>query len=168
MSRPTSGRLTALLKHDLEQLKEAMAASPSSNAARSPMGANRALVAKCAPDGFSESLVRFRADRPPTSLVLVGRILSRFLGQGGACEEATSPRAATSTLPSSRQRSAVTDSRPAGLPAKNVLSSIQTPLGRAPAEFLASHVGRKRLRASCGASSRAILASRSAYPSKGR
>jgi len=33
--------------------------------ARSPMGAYRALVAKCAPDGFRESLARFRADRPP-------------------------------------------------------------------------------------------------------
>jgi hypothetical protein len=30
---------------------------------RSPMGVNRALVAKCALDGFRESLARFRADR---------------------------------------------------------------------------------------------------------
>jgi hypothetical protein len=65
MSRPTNGRLTALLKHDLEQLKEAMAASPSPIGDRTTFDANRALVAKCAPDGFSESLVRFRADRPP-------------------------------------------------------------------------------------------------------
>ena len=47
-----------LLKLDVEQLKEAVAAPPSSNAVRSPMGANRALVAKCAPDGFRESLAR--------------------------------------------------------------------------------------------------------------
>ena len=65
MSRLTNGRLTALLKHDLEQLKEAMAASPSPIGDRTTFDANRALVAKCAPDGFSESLVRFRADRPP-------------------------------------------------------------------------------------------------------
>ena len=43
---------------------------------RSPMGANRALVAKCAPDGFRESLARFRADRPPTSLTSVGQSLT--------------------------------------------------------------------------------------------
>jgi hypothetical protein len=33
MSRPASGRLTALLKLDVEQLKEAVAAPPQSNAA---------------------------------------------------------------------------------------------------------------------------------------
>jgi hypothetical protein len=32
MSRPANGRLTALLKLDLEQLKEAVAAPPPSNA----------------------------------------------------------------------------------------------------------------------------------------
>jgi hypothetical protein len=66
MSRPASGWLTALLKRDVEQLKEAVAAPPSRMRVGSPMGANRALVAKCAPDGFRESLARFRADRPPT------------------------------------------------------------------------------------------------------
>jgi hypothetical protein len=72
MSRPANGRLTALLKLDLEQLKEAVAAPPPSNWVRSPMGANRALVAKCAPDGVRESLARFRADRPPTNPRLSG------------------------------------------------------------------------------------------------
>jgi hypothetical protein len=91
MSRPASGWLTALLKRDVEQLKEAVAAPPSRMWVRSPMGAYRALVAKCPTEGFRESLVRFRADRPPSSLTSVGRILSPFLGQGGACEEATSP-----------------------------------------------------------------------------
>jgi hypothetical protein len=56
---PTSGRLTVLLKLDVEQLKEAMAAPHSRMRVRSPMGAYRTLVAKCAPDGFRESLVRF-------------------------------------------------------------------------------------------------------------
>jgi hypothetical protein len=41
------------------------------------MGAYRAST-KCAMDGFRESLARFRADRPPTSLTSVGRIPSRF------------------------------------------------------------------------------------------
>jgi hypothetical protein len=42
------------------------------------------LGRQCAADGFRASLARFRADRPPpTSLTSVGRILSRFLGQGG-------------------------------------------------------------------------------------
>ena len=38
---------------------------------------------------------------------------SWFLGQGGACEEATSPRAVTSTQPSSHHRSAVYRQLPA-------------------------------------------------------
>jgi hypothetical protein len=38
----------------------------------------------------------------------------RFLGQRGACEEATSPRAVTSTQPPSRHRGGVTDSRATG------------------------------------------------------
>jgi hypothetical protein len=84
MSRPASGWLTALLKRDVEQLKEAVAAPPSRMWVRSPMGAYRGLAAKCPTEGFRESLVRFRADR-------LGRILSPFLGQRGACEEATSP-----------------------------------------------------------------------------
>jgi hypothetical protein len=50
-----------LLKLDVEQLKEAVAAPPQSNAGRVGDGRNRALVAK-APDGFRESLARFRAD----------------------------------------------------------------------------------------------------------
>jgi hypothetical protein len=36
MSRPANGRLAALLKLDLEQLKEAVAAPPPSNEVRSP------------------------------------------------------------------------------------------------------------------------------------
>jgi len=66
---------------------------------RSPMRAFRGLAAKCATDGFRESLARFRADRPQRQSQSVGRILSRFLGQGGACEEAASPRAVTSMQP---------------------------------------------------------------------
>ena len=65
MSRPASGWLTALLKRDVEQLKEAVAAPPSRMWVRSPMGAYRGLAAKCPTEGFRESLVRFRADRLP-------------------------------------------------------------------------------------------------------
>jgi hypothetical protein len=51
-------------------------------------GRNRALVAKCAPDGFRESLAR-SARIGPHSLASVGRILSRFLGN--ACSPPPSP-----------------------------------------------------------------------------
>jgi hypothetical protein len=70
-----------LLKLDVEQLKETVAAPPQSNAGRVADGRNRALFAK-APDGFRESLARFRAIGPPPSLTSVGRILNRFLGGG--------------------------------------------------------------------------------------
>jgi hypothetical protein len=50
---------------------------------RSPMGAYRGLAAKCPTDGFRESLARSALIGPTTSLKSVGRILSRFLGQGG-------------------------------------------------------------------------------------
>jgi hypothetical protein len=53
------------------------------------MGANRGLAAKCPTEGFRESLARFRAETPPTSLRSVGRILSRFLGN--ACSPPPSP-----------------------------------------------------------------------------
>jgi len=96
--------------------------------ARSPMGAYQASVAKWAPDGFRESLARFRAGMPPNSLTSVGRILSRFLSQGGACEEATSPRAVTSMQPSSRHRGAVHRQSPTGLPAAGRAEHL-TPLG---------------------------------------
>jgi hypothetical protein len=69
-----------------------------------------------APQTASESRWRVSARiGPPTSLMSVGRILSRFLGQGGAGEEATSPRAAASTQPSSRHRARFTHSRAPGL-----------------------------------------------------
>jgi hypothetical protein len=51
------------------------------------MGAYGALVAKCAPDDFRESLARFRADRPPTSLASVGRILTRFFAMPAALSQ---------------------------------------------------------------------------------
>jgi hypothetical protein len=47
-------------------MKEAVAAPPTVECGSGRrMGANRALVAKSAPDGFSESLARFRADGLP-------------------------------------------------------------------------------------------------------
>jgi hypothetical protein len=74
---------------------------------RSPMGANRALVAKCAPDGFRESLARSarigRAHQPHVCRANPEAVF----GPRGGCEEATSPRAVSSTQPSSRHRSAV-------------------------------------------------------------
>jgi hypothetical protein len=45
MSRPANGRLTALLKLDVEQLKGAVAAPPQSNAVRLPMGPRLVLKA---------------------------------------------------------------------------------------------------------------------------
>jgi hypothetical protein len=120
------------------------------------MGANRALATKCAPDGFRESLARFRADRPPTSLASVGRILSRFLGQGGAGFDAT-------LFPSSKR--GLPTVGPLGFQLERRVEHPDAP-GRARAEFLAPHVGRKRLRASSGASSRGDLGQQ-AFPERG-
>jgi hypothetical protein len=59
MIRPASGWLTALLKRDVEQLKEAVAAPRTVECGSGHRwAAYRDLVAKCAPDGFRESLVR--------------------------------------------------------------------------------------------------------------
>jgi hypothetical protein len=71
------------------------------------MGTYRALVAKRAPDGFRESLARFRADRPPKPTHVCRANPEPVFGPRRAGEEATSPRAVTSTQPSSRHRSAV-------------------------------------------------------------
>jgi hypothetical protein len=55
------------------------------------------LGRQCAPDGFRESLARFRADRPPRQPHVCRANPEPVLGQGGAGEEATSLRAVTST-----------------------------------------------------------------------
>ena len=56
MIRPASGWLTALLKRDVEQLKEAVAAPRTVECGSGRRwAAYRDLVAKCAPDGFRES-----------------------------------------------------------------------------------------------------------------
>jgi hypothetical protein len=79
MSRPASGRLTALLKLDAEQLKEAVAAPQQSNACRVADGRKPEPWSPNAPQTASESrwCVSARIG-PPTSLTSVGRILSRF------------------------------------------------------------------------------------------
>jgi hypothetical protein len=140
MSRPASGWLTALLKRDVEQLKEAVAAPPSRMWVRSPMGAYRGLAAKCPTEGFRESLVRFRADRPPTSLTSVGRILSPFLGQSALARK-------QHHLFGLRQSAHWASSC-------NLVSSNLTPPRGARAEFVAPHVthGRKRPQSVAGAS----------------
>jgi hypothetical protein len=143
MSRPASGWLTALLKRDVEQLKEAVAAPPSRMWVRLPMGAYRALAAKCPTDGFRESLARFRANRPPTSLTSVGRILSRFLGQGGLARKQHHLGPSLRRNPLLVIEARFTDSPWAS--SCNVVPSILTPLG-ARAKFVAPHVthGRRR------------------------
>jgi len=54
MSRHARGRLTALLKLDVEQLKEAVAAPPPSNAGPVADGHIPSLAAKRAVDGLRE------------------------------------------------------------------------------------------------------------------
>jgi hypothetical protein len=97
---------------------------------RSPVAAHRGLAAKCAANGFRESLARFRADKPPTSLTSVERIVSRFLCQRGACEEVTSARASLRRNPLPVHRSAVHRQSAHWASSCNVVSSILTPLGR--------------------------------------
>jgi hypothetical protein len=97
-----------LLKLDVEQLKEAVTAPPQSNAAPVANGHIPSLGRQMR----SRRLQRVAGAFPRR----LAPALSRFLGQRGACEEATSPRAVTSMQPSSRHRARFTDSRPPGLP----------------------------------------------------
>jgi hypothetical protein len=72
MSRPASGRLTALLKLDVEQLKEAVTAPPQSNAAPVADGRKPSLGRQMRP----RRLQRVAGAFP--RLASVGRILTRF------------------------------------------------------------------------------------------
>jgi hypothetical protein len=139
-----------LLKLDAEQ--EAVAAPPIVElGVRSPVSVNRALVTKCAQRASaSRWRVSARIGPQPHNPASIGRILSRFLGQGGACEKATSsrrsreptvflPRAATSTQPSSRHRSAVYRQSAYVSFQRPVVPSTLTPLG-ALTGFLAPYV----------------------------
>ena len=94
--------------------------------------------------------------------------IERHWGQGGACEEATSPRAATSMQPSSHHRSAVYRQLPAAGRAEH---PADAPWALAPC-FLhpTPLMGGNSLRASpveFSANPGAVLASKAAYPNEG-
>jgi hypothetical protein len=66
MSRPDSGRLTALLKPRRGATEGGNGRSPIVECGSGRRWAHiEPWSTKCAPDGFRESLARFRADRPP-------------------------------------------------------------------------------------------------------
>ena len=102
------------------------------------MGAYRGMAAKCPTEGFRESLVRFRADRPP--ITSVGRILSPFLAKAALARK-------QHHLFGPRQSAHWASSC-------NLVSSNLTPPRGARAEFVAPHVthGRKRPQSVAGAS----------------
>jgi hypothetical protein len=102
MSRHAGGRLTALLKLDVEQLRRQWPLPPQSNAGPVADGRIPSLGRQMRGRRLQRVAGAFRADRPHTSLMSVGRILSRFLGQGGACEEATSRRLSSRANPRGR------------------------------------------------------------------
>jgi hypothetical protein len=154
MSRPASGRLTALLKLDVEQLKEAVTAPHSRMRLRSPMGANRALVAKCAPVGFRESLARFRTDRPNNQPNVCRANPEPVFGpwRGWRGSNITSGRHFDATLfPSSKRGSPLVGHR-ACRSATVVLNILNGPRGARAELHPTSHTGGNGLRASPGAS----------------